>query len=332
MVRITVTGPIVIDQLMTYPGQFTHLLLPDQLAHLSLSFLVDDLGVHEGGVAADVAYGLAGLGHRPVLLGAAGRDFGTYRARLERAGVDTSGVRVSERSATARFTSTTDADRNRISSFHPGASGEEAGADPEGWADGSELVFLGPAGPGLMAARAGDCRRLGLPFVVDPAGRSAEVARYGAEAVLDGAGHLVTNRRERAQLLEHTGRSAEEVLRLVGCWVTTLGLDGVWIDYADRPSVAVPAVPAGPRAGGTSGAGGAFRAGFLAGLAEGLDDEAAARAGCLLAVCALESTGSQGYRRTAEEHRRLLAGAYPGPVEPDPGPPVRRRPARSAGR
>ncbi|MFD0568602.1 PfkB family carbohydrate kinase [Kitasatospora gansuensis] len=235
--RISVTGPIVIDDLMTFPGQFTHLLLPDQLAHLSLSFLVDDLGVHEGGVAADVAYGLARMGHRPLLLGAVGRDFGTYRARLDRVGVDTSAVLVSERLTTARLTSTVDAANGRISSFHPGAQAEETEAPP-GWADDAELVFLGPAHPEVMAYRAAECRRLGLPFLVDPTGRSAELAAFGAEAVLAGATHLVTNRRERAHLLEHTGWSATEVLRQVGCWVTTLGPDGAWIDYGDRPSVA----------------------------------------------------------------------------------------------
>ncbi|GAA1170199.1 adenosine kinase [Kitasatospora gansuensis] len=312
--RISVTGPIVIDDLMTFPGQFTHLLLPDQLAHLSLSFLVDDLGVHEGGVAADVAYGLARMGHRPLLLGAVGRDFGTYRARLDRVGVDTSAVLVSERLTTARLTSTVDAANGRISSFHPGAQAEETEAPP-GWADDAELVFLGPAHPEVMAGRAAECRRLGLPFLVDPTGRSAELAAFGAEAVLAGATHLVTNRRERAHLLEHTGWSATEVLRQVGCWVTTLGPDGAWIDYGDRPSVAVPAALTERRdGGGTSGAGGAFRAGLVAGIADGLDDEAAARLGCLLAGYALESTGSQGYTCTAEEVRQRLALAYPGPV------------------
>src|SRR5690606_6727569 len=39
-VRIAVTGSIATDHLMTFPGRFTDQLLPDQLARVSLSFLV----------------------------------------------------------------------------------------------------------------------------------------------------------------------------------------------------------------------------------------------------------------------------------------------------
>ncbi|MER6401825.1 PfkB family carbohydrate kinase [Kitasatospora sp. NPDC059973] len=307
--RIAVTGPIVIDNLMTFPGRFTHQLLPAQLKHLSLSFLVDDLEVRYGGVAANVAYGLGRLGRRPLLLGAAGRDFGDYRDRLTEAGVDTSLVRVSTELATARYTSTTDADRNRITSFHPGALAEDVSPGPPGWTEGVGLVFLGPAAAEVMAARAAECRRLGLPYLVDVAGRTEELGTAGAEAVLTGADCLVTNRRERGLLLEHTGWTAEEVLRRVGSWVTTLGPEGVWIDYPDEPSLAVPAAPISRLPDG-AGAGGAFRAGFLAGRADGLPDDASARIGCVLAAYALESAGSQDYLFTAEAFQDRLAETY----------------------
>ncbi|MFD0275010.1 PfkB family carbohydrate kinase [Kitasatospora sp. NPDC127111] len=312
--RIAVTGPIVIDDLMTFPGRFTHQLLPAQLKHLSLSFLVDDLEVRYGGVAANVAYGLGRLGRRPLLLGAAGKDFGDYRARLEEAGVDTSLVHVSAERPTARTFDTTDADRNRITSFHPGALAEDTAPGPEGWSEGVGLVFLGPAPAPLMAARADECRRLGLPFLVDAAGRAEELGAEGAEAVLTGADCLVTNRHERSLLLNHTGWTSEDVLRRVGTWITTLGPEGVWIDYADESSVAVPAAPIS-RLPDTAGAGGAFRAGYLAGRADGLPDEEAARMGCVLAAYALESAGSQDYLFTAEGFRERLTETYLTPTD-----------------
>lgn len=319
--RIAVTGPIVIDNLMTFPGRFTSQLLPAQLRHLSLSFLVDDLEVRYGGVAANVAYGLGRLGLRPLLLGAAGRDFGDYRERLEEAGVDTSRVRVSPGLATARYTRTTDADHNRITSFHPGAGAEDTAPGSAGWPGDVGLVFLGPAAPRLLAERAAECRRRGLPYLVDVAGRTAELGREGAEAVLTGAPYLVTNRRERAALLEHTGWTAADVLSRVGAWITTLGPEGVWIDYAAAPSVAVPAAPISRLPDG-AGAGGAFRAGFLAAKAAGGSDEEAARTGCVLAAYALEASGSQDYLFTAEAFRERLAEVYPTPAQPAPAEPA----------
>src|SRR3954467_9376125 len=106
---------------MSFSGRFAEQLLPDQLAHLSVSFLVDDLEVRRGGVAANIAFGMGVLGLRPLLVGAGGAAFADYRGWLERHGVDTSAVRVSELRHTARFVCTTDTDHNQIASFYPGA-------------------------------------------------------------------------------------------------------------------------------------------------------------------------------------------------------------------
>ena len=68
--KIAVTGSIATDHLMHFPGRFAEQLLADQLHKVSLSFLVDDLVVRRGGVAANIAFGMAQLGLRPVLVGA----------------------------------------------------------------------------------------------------------------------------------------------------------------------------------------------------------------------------------------------------------------------
>src|SRR3954465_15410477 len=124
VVRSAVTGSIAADHLMSFPGRFAEQLLPDQLAHLSVSFLVEGLEVRRGGVAANIAFGMGVLGGRPLLVGAVGADFADYRAWLERHGVETAGVRVSDLRHTARFVCTTDADLNQIASFYPGAMSE----------------------------------------------------------------------------------------------------------------------------------------------------------------------------------------------------------------
>ncbi|MFB7075756.1 PfkB family carbohydrate kinase, partial [Streptomyces sp. NPDC056290] len=86
--RIAVTGSIATDHLMTFPGRFADQFVADQLHTVSLSFLVDNLDVRRGGVAANIAFGMGQLGTRPILVGAAGFDFDEYRAWLDRHGVD----------------------------------------------------------------------------------------------------------------------------------------------------------------------------------------------------------------------------------------------------
>ena len=124
--RIAVTGSIATDHLMHFPGRFTDQLMPDELDHVSLSFLVDDLYVRRGGVAANIAFGLGCLGMRPILVGAVGRDFEEYDDWLRRHGVDTRWTRVSQTRHTARFLCTTDDDGNQIASFYAGAMDEAA--------------------------------------------------------------------------------------------------------------------------------------------------------------------------------------------------------------
>src|SRR5450759_3537304 len=88
--KTIVTGSIAYDYLMTFPGSFTDHLLPDQLAHVSLSFLVDSMERRRGGCAPNIAYTLALLGEKPTIMATAGVDFDEYRQWLESSGVDTS--------------------------------------------------------------------------------------------------------------------------------------------------------------------------------------------------------------------------------------------------
>ena len=112
--RIAVTGSIATDHLMTFPGKFTDQLIAEKLDRVSLSFLVDELAIRRGGVAANIAFGLGVLGLRPLLVGGVGADFEEYRRWLEDHGVSTTCVRESLLRHTARFVCTTDMDGNQV--------------------------------------------------------------------------------------------------------------------------------------------------------------------------------------------------------------------------
>ena len=84
--NVVVTGSIAFDYIMSFPGHFREHFLPDQLNNISLSFLVDSMKKQRGGCAANIAYNLALLGERPLLMATAGQDFGEYRKWLEQHG------------------------------------------------------------------------------------------------------------------------------------------------------------------------------------------------------------------------------------------------------
>ncbi|MDH6435198.1 adenosine kinase [Streptomyces sp. SAI-144] len=310
--RIAVTGSIATDHLMVFPGRFTQQLIPDRLARVSLSFLVDDLEVRRGGVAANIAYGLGGLGLDPLLVGAVGDDFAEYEVWLKAHGVDTGAVQVSARRATARFMCITDEDANQIASFYAGAMQEARDIDLRRVLDGRprpDLVLVGPNDPEAMLRHTRQCRDLGLPFAADPSQQLARLDGPQVRDLVSGAHWLFTNEYEAALLLERTGWTREEVLDRVGTWVTTLGGEGVRVDRADLPPLTVAAVPDAPVTDPT-GVGDAFRAGFLAALGHGLPLTAAARLGCTVAATALSTVGSQSYRIDREHLLTTAAHAY----------------------
>ena len=80
--NIVVTGSIAFDYLMRFPGDFLEHVKPDRLQKLSLSFLVDDMVRQRGGCAPNIAFTLALLKERPLIMGTAGVDFGDYRLWL----------------------------------------------------------------------------------------------------------------------------------------------------------------------------------------------------------------------------------------------------------
>lgn len=146
-----------------------------------------------------------------------------------------------------------------------------------------------------MLRHTATAHRLGVPVAADPSQQLARLDRDQARQLVDGARLLFTNEYEAALLLERTGWSEQDLLGQVGTWITTLGADGVSLARSGEPRLYVPAVPTDEIADPT-GAGDAFRAGFLAGLAWELPQEQAAQLGCALATTVLESVGTQEYK------------------------------------
>jgi adenosine kinase len=312
-VRIAVTGSIATDYLMTFPGRFSEQLVAGQLERVSLSFLVDELEVRRGGVAANICFGLGQLGQSPVLVGAVGQDFDTdYRSWLTRHGVDTSGVHVSELKHTARFLCTTDLDQNQMSSFYTGAMEEARFIElaPLGDRLGAfDLVVVSPNDPEAMLRHTRECQQLGLPFMADVGQQLARMDGPQVKKLVDGARFLITNDYEKALLETKTGWSDEEVLARVETRITTLGPKGCIIETRDGVVCEVPAAPEQRREDPT-GVGDAFRAGFLAGLAWQLPLERCAQIGSMVATYVLEHVGTQEYEIDADEFLTRLGATY----------------------
>jgi adenosine kinase len=311
-VTIAVTGSIATDHLMRFPGRFSEQLLADHLQKVSLSFLVDDLVVHRGGVAGNMAFAMGVLGGNPTLVGAVGKDFDDYRQWLTSHGVNCDGVLVSETAYTARFVCTTDVDMAQIASFYPGAMSEARDiklADIVSRTGTPDLVIIGANDPDAMFLYTEECRSLGLAFAADPSQQLARLSGEEIRRLIDGATYLFTNDYEWDLLLQKSGWSEAEVMKQIQMRITTLGEKGVDLVGRDGTFVHIDVVPETHKEDPT-GIGDAFRAGFLTGRDAGLSLERAAQLASLVATLVLEAPGPQEWSWDRDSAVQRLSDAY----------------------
>jgi len=310
-VPVLVSGSIATDHLMHFPGRFSQQLLADQLHKVSLSFLVDDLVVRRGGVAANIAFGMAQLGGAPVLLGAVGADFDDYRSWLTRHGVDCQSVHVSSIHHTARFVCTTDEEMCQIASFYAGAMSEARLIElaPAVARTGAELVVISADDPAAMVRHSSECRERGFAFAADPSQQIARMSGRELASLIDGASLLFTNEYEKSLLESKTGLSEAEIMQRVDVRVTTLGSRGVEITGRGVDLLHVPIAKEHAKLDPT-GVGDGFRAGFLTARSWDLSWERSAQVGSLLATLVLETVGPQEYQVRRDDFLKRLDESY----------------------
>jgi len=311
-VTIAVTGSIATDHLMRFPGRFSEQLLADHLQKVSLSFLVDDLVIHRGGVAGNMAFAIGVLGGDAALVGAAGKDFDDYREWLTSHGVNCDSVLISDSAYTARFVCTTDEAMAQIASFYPGAMSEARNiklADVVSRTGTTDLVIIGANDPDAMFRHTEECRTLGLAFAADPSQQLARLSGDQIRQLIDGATYLFTNDYEWDLLRQKAGWSEAEVMRQIQMRVTTLGEKGVDIVARDGTFVHVDVVPETHKDDPT-GIGDAFRAGFLTGRSAGLNLERSAQLASMVATLVLEAPGPQEWSWDKDAAVKRLSDAY----------------------
>ena len=298
--RIIVTGSIAFDYVMVFPGHFQDHILPEKMHILSVSFLVDSMKKLRGGTAPNIAYNLALMGQRPEVIGTVGEDFAEYRAFLDGKGVDTSGIKVIEGDFTSSCFINTDLKHNQITAFYPGAmkhaaelSLKDVGLTKD------DLVLIAPNAPEAMAKAAEECTALGIPYLYDPSMQAPRMTAAELEAGFKGAKVLTGNDYEFGMMAEKLGIDEAALRRRVPITVVTKGEAGALITVEGQEYEIPPASPTAVV--DPTGAGDAYRAGLVTGMARGFSWPVTGRLGALTAVYAIEQTGTQHHYYTRSE-------------------------------
>jgi adenosine kinase len=311
---IFVSGSLAYDRIMDFPGRFVDHILPEKIHILNVCFMVNGLTERFGGTAGNIAYNLTLLGEKPVILATAGRDFGPYRDWLLQLGLPLNGIREIPEEFTAGAYITTDLADNQITGFNPGAMKHASGYSFDQLAPDEALAIVAPGALEDMLVYSRAYKARGVRYIFDP-GQS--IPAWGGAELMEmatGAHALIANDYELEMFRQKTGLTEDGLLGLTGTVIITRGEAGSYLRSA-RGRAELPAVP--PRQVlDPTGAGDAYRAGLLKGLAQGLPWLPAARLGAVLASFAVELQGTQEHRVSlaefAERHREHYGEAPPG--------------------
>jgi adenosine kinase len=307
---IVITGSIAYDYIMFFPGDFTEHILPENLDKLTLSFHVHDMSRHWGGTGANIAYTLALLGERPKLVATAGKDFEEYQHRLDAVGVDTSTVREFDDVFTASFYATVDQANRQLGFFYGGAMDRAPEVTLKDTVKGqADLVTISPTHRGAMIGYGEECRELGIAYLFDPGQQIIWLSEEALRESVLGAAYLAVNAYEYELLLNKTGLTNDDLMSNVETIIITEGKDGTRILHGGqtfRIPVAPPVEVVDP-----TGAGDAFRGGFLKGLAQGWPLELTGRVGALAATYTIEGKGPQSHSFTPQEFVERFREAFP---------------------
>jgi adenosine kinase len=294
-VRIVVTGSLAFDYIMNFPGLFQDHILPEKAHVISVSFLVDGMKKMRGGVAGNIAYNLALLGERPLLVGTVGHDFAEYANVLEQRGVDTSGLVQIEDEFTASCFINTDQANNQIVAFYTGAmsharhiSMHDMGLSPD------DLVLISASDPESMHRIAMECKEMGVPYVFDAGKQTPRMEPENIRSGLAGARVLLGNDYEFAMMARKLEISEAELIASTPITVVTRGEEGsiVYTSATNGKGVHIPAAPVREVLDPT-GAGDAYVAGLVFGIARDLPLEVSGRIAALAAAYAIENRGCQ---------------------------------------
>jgi adenosine kinase len=289
--QIFISGSLAYDRIMDFPERFSDHILPDKIHVLNVCFMVN--GMHEefGGTAGNIAYNLALLGERPLILASAGKDFDSYAEWLTSHGLSLEGIRCVPNEFTAGAYITTDKADNQITGFNPGAMKYACGYEIDGIRPEDALAIVAPGNLDDMRTYSGAFKERNIPYIFDPGQSIPAQSVEGLIEMITGSAVLISNDYELELIMRFTDLSRSALLELTGAILTTLGDRGSRVVTSNREEE-IPAVQASQVLDPT-GAGDAYRAGLIKGMVMGKSLPECARMGAVCASYGVQCRGTQ---------------------------------------
>ena len=303
---IIITGTLAYDYIMEFPGEFGEHILPEHTGKINLSFIVNKFAKRRGGTAGNVSYTMGLLKTPHKVFSYAGNDFSEYKKSFSEMGIDTSGIKIDNDEHTATGFALSDKANNQIWGYYYGASKNIPSLNLAQVATSKDIVLIGPQGVDGSMSFVKQCINLRIPYLLDPGFILTQVSDEDLAIGIKHSSIIAANEYEIV-LIKKRVKNFNDIVRnkIV---ITTLGEKGSRIQdekgiYDILPVKAQKVVS-------TTGAGDAWRGGFLAGLNRGYDLKTCGQMGSVAGCFAVGFYGTQEHTYTLSEFKHIYRQFY----------------------
>lgn len=294
-----ISGSLAYDRIMDFPGKFQDHILPEKIHIINVSFTVNGMKEKFGGTAGNIAYNLALLGEKPLILATAGKDFAVYEQWLQKHQLSLAGIRKIPDEFTACAYITTDEADNQITGFNPGAMKFPSLYGFNGLSPDNTLAIISPGCIEDMRCYSRFFKEQKISYIFDPGQSIPALSSDDMMNMITGAQILVSNDYELEMIKKGTGWNKNDILHRTAAVITTLGEHGS-ILTTNGNEIKIRAARAATLHEPT-GAGDAYRAGLIKGLLMKKSLLESAQMGSTCASYVVEKHGTQEHQFTLDE-------------------------------
>ncbi|MDP2637667.1 MAG: PfkB family carbohydrate kinase [Candidatus Levybacteria bacterium] len=289
---------------MNFPGRFGDHILPDKIHQINLSFIVNKFERRRGGTGGNVSYSMALLDTPHVLFSVAGKDFGEYEKAFQELKINLKNILIDKNNYTSTGFSMNDKINNQVWGYFYGASEKikdlklkDLYSHPKGVASDNDLLLIGPCGVEGSMSLVRQAVKIGASYMFDPGFILTAVSNSDLELGVANCKYLIGNDYEM-NLIKTKVKNWKKIFweKIV---ITTLGGKGAIIEDKNKIYKIMAAKP--KKVLDPTGAGDAWRAGFLAGLDRGFNLQICGQMGSVASAYAVENYGSQEHIYTKKE-------------------------------
>lgn len=321
--NVYVTGSISYDTIMDFPNQFQDYFHPEKLHQINISFVVSKLEKQLGGTACNIAYNIVLISNikdqksKISLLGSVGKDGKDFIKFFKKNKIDAEGVIADKKLYTSAGSVITDTKNNQIWGFYYGAAEKIPYTDFGKLNKKTDLLIISANHKNSFLYFQKEAIKNKIDYLYDPGMTLTWITDRDLKEGVMGSKYLVGNDYEIAMITKRLDVSINQLIDTGVNVITTLGEEGVRYEEKSKIQnpksqinlkskiIKVPAYKA-KNVVDPTGAGDAWRGGFVAGLLMDYSTKDCLKLGNVMASFAIEKYGTVNHRPTRKEIEKRM--------------------------